>query len=95
MTVIIYHEPVYFQFGQCLVLGVLLAKLTSNCASNYHINIINVEIGVTLGRSVYVYLLSGNLTKFVNPRRACAARVTVLGLCVWCVCLLLNISLFT
>ena len=28
----------------------------------------------------------------INPRRACAARVTVLGLCV---CLLLNISLFT
>ena len=28
----------------------------------------------------------------LNPRRACAARVTVLGLCV---CLLLNISLFT
>ena len=27
----------------------------------------------------------------INPRRACAARVTVLGLCV---CLLLNISLF-
>ena len=37
---------------------------------------------------------------FINPRRACAARVTVLGLCVCvcvcvCVCLLLNISLFT
>ena len=36
----------------------------------------------------------------VNPRRACAARVTVLGLCVCVcvcvsVCLLLNISLFT
>ena len=35
-----------------------------------------------------------------NPRRACAARVTVLGLCVCVcvclsVCLLLNISLFT
>ena len=31
----------------------------------------------------------------INPRRACAARVTVLGLCVCvCVCLLLNISLF-
>ena len=28
----------------------------------------------------------------INPQRACAARVTVLGLCV---CLLLNISLFT
>ena len=32
----------------------------------------------------------------VNPRRACGARVTVLGLCVCVyVCLLLNISLFT
>ena len=38
----------------------------------------------------------------INPRRACAARVTVLGLCVCVcvcvclsVCLLLNISLFT
>ena len=32
----------------------------------------------------------------VNPRRACAVRVTVLGLCVClCVCLLLNISLYT
>ena len=34
----------------------------------------------------------------VNPRRACTARVTVLGLCVCvsvCVCLLLNISLLT
>ena len=46
----------------------------------------------------------------INPRRACTARVTVLGLCVCvsvclcvcvcaclcvCVCLLLNISLFT
>ena len=31
----------------------------------------------------------------INPRRARAARVTVLGLCVCvCVCLLLNISLF-
>ena len=40
----------------------------------------------------------------INPRRACAARVTVLGLCVCvcvcpvcvcvCVCVLLNISLF-
>jgi len=28
----------------------------------------------------------------INPRHACAARVTVLGLCV---CVLLNISLFT
>ena len=38
------------------------------------------------------------LKTLVNPRRACAARVTVLGLCVCvsvCVCLLLNISLFT
>ena len=34
--------------------------------------------------------------EIINPRRACAARVTVLGLCVClCVCLLLNISLFT
>ena len=32
----------------------------------------------------------------VYPRHACAARVTVLGLCVCLrVCLLLNISLFT
>ena len=32
----------------------------------------------------------------INPRRACAARVTVLGLCVCLsVCLLPNISLFT
>ena len=43
------------------------------------------------------------LTGIINPRRACAARVTVLGLCVCVcvclcvcvsVCLLLNISLF-
>ena len=32
----------------------------------------------------------------INPRRACAGRVTVLGLCVSvCVCLLLSISLYT
>ena len=31
----------------------------------------------------------------INPRRACAAKVTVLGLCVCVVCLLLNISLYT
>ena len=49
--------------------------------------------------------ISGLISIF-NPRRACTARVTILGLCVCvsvclsaclsvCVCLLLNISLFT
>ena len=37
-------------------------------------------------------LVSKSQQYVINPRRACAARVTVLGLCV---CLLLNISLFT
>ena len=39
------------------------------------------------------HLLHALASMLVNPRHACAARVTALGLCV-CVCLLLNISLY-
>ena len=45
-----------------------------------------------------ILLKYSNQVRLVNPRRAYAARVTVLGLCVCmsvCVCLLLNNSLFT
>ena len=45
---------------------------------------------------VAVTLSSSGSGILINPRRACAARVAVLGLCVCvCVCLLPNISLFT
>ena len=59
---------------------------------------VRVEGGTDTGTRDVGTVMPGGSVKFgvaiacvINPRRTCAARVTVLGLCV---CLLLNISLF-
>ena len=45
------------------------------------------------GRSYLVYIRQLQFCSFFNPRRACAARVTVVGsVCTLCVCLLSHIS---
>ena len=56
----------------------------------------NTLASLCVGGKEAIHLLNG--IAIINPRRACAARVTVVGLCACVcvclsVCLLLNISL--
>ena len=81
------------------------------CSKQWHMSFLEIELESQKGWSLNehkvlatsttddsksLHMISYGSQLVINPRRACAARVTVLGLCVCLsVCLLLNISLFT
>ena len=51
--------------------------------------------GGVLSQNVHIgYITQALYCCIINPRRACAARVTVLGLCV-CVCVCVSAALFS
>ena len=66
------------------------------CSSNHEKNMELIDESAKLSNSLLSYILVCNVENLINPRRACAARVTVVGsvcLCVClCVCLLSHIS---